>query len=126
MMAEHGTWTKYVLGFDATVRVPMIIRVPGGKEGKVAEELVGSIDLMPTLCELAGLDYPSKVQGQSMVSLLEGKSSEWRKTIFSEIGYPGKATGRVALARTHTHKYVHHENRGDPYEELFDYTKDPW
>jgi arylsulfatase A-like enzyme len=126
MMAEHGTWTKYVLGFDATVRVPMIIRVPGGKVGKVAEELVGSIDLMPTLCELAGLDYPSKVQGRSMVSLVEGRSAEWRKTIFSEIGYPGKATGRVALARTHTHKYVHHENRGDPYEELFDYTKDPW
>ncbi len=127
MMAEHGLWTKYVLGFDGTVRVPMIIRAPGvGEGGKVSEELVGSIDLMPTLCELAGLDYPSKVQGRSMVSILEGSRPEWRKTIFSEIGYPGKATGRCALARTHTHKYVHHENRGEPFEELFDLQQDPW
>ncbi len=127
MMAEHRAWTKYVLGLDATVRVPMIIRLPGAVTGgKVVNELVGSIDLMPTLCELAGLEYPDKVQGLSMVPLLEGRKVEWRKTIFSEIGYPGRAVGRCSIARTHTHKYVHHENRKQPYEELFDYATDPW
>ena len=127
MMAEHGAWTKFVLGLDATVRVPMIIRLPGAATGgKEITELVGLIDLMPTLCDLAGLEYPDKVQGRSLVPLLQGGNVSWRKTIFSEIGYPGRAAGLCSIARTHTHKYVHHENRGEPFEELFDYERDPW
>ena len=127
MMTEHRAWTKFVLGLDATVRVPMIIRLPrmvtGGKE---VTELVGLIDLMPTLCELAGLKYPEKVQGRSLVPLLEGRNIGWRKTIFSEIGYPGKGVGLCSIARTHTHKYIHNENGREPFEELFDLRQDPW
>jgi len=127
MMSEHRAWTKFVLGLDATVRVPLIIRLPrAATGGKEVTELVGSIDLMPTLCELVGLKYPDKVQGRSLVPLLQGRDVEWRKTIFSEIGYPGKNMGLCSIALTHGHKYVLHENRGNTFEELFDLERDPW
>jgi arylsulfatase A-like enzyme len=129
MAGEHRTFQKTVANYDGTIRIPMIVRLPGViSAGKVRQELVGLIDLMPTLCELTGQKIPAKVQGASLIPLLQGKSADWRKVIFSEIGYPRHRHGRSAMARTHTHKYVHHENidGGGPFEELFDMIEDPW
>ncbi len=83
---------------------------------------------MPTLCELAGLDYPDKVQGRSLVPLLNGRPTQWRDTIFSEIGYPRPQfpLGLCTMARTRDHKYIHYDNSGKPMEELFDLRNDPW
>ena len=129
MAAEQRSWTKTVSNYEGTTRVPMIIRLPGVlPAGKVRDELVGSIDLMPTLCELAGQKIPKKVQGKSMVALMQGKQADWRETIFSEIGLPDKHHGRCVMARTHKHKYIHNPNlRGKgAIEELFDLQLDPW
>ncbi|MBC8874018.1 MAG: sulfatase-like hydrolase/transferase [Planctomycetes bacterium] len=129
MAAEHGTWTKFTLNYDATVHVPLIIRVPNVlPSGAIVDELVGLVDLLPTLCELTGRPAPQKVQGKSLVALAQAQGGpvEWRDVIFSEIGYPGRAAGRCVLARTHTHAFIQHENYGQPFEELFDLTKDPW
>ncbi len=129
MMGEHRACRKAVLNYDATVRVPMIIRMPGGRQrGVVIDELVGLVDLMPTLCEMAGLNFPKKVKGSSLVPLLEGRKTEWREVIFSEIGYPQHAfpPGMCTMARTKEHKYVHHDNAGKPMEESFDLRSDPW
>ena len=129
MMGEHGAFRKAVLNYDATVRVPMIIRPPGASRKRmIVEELVGLIDLMPTLCEMAGLDYPDVVQGRSPIPLLEGRQTAWRDVIFSEIGYPRPAlsAGLCVMARTKEHKYVGHDNAGDPMEELFDLRSDRW
>ena len=127
MAGEYGLWTKFVLNYDATVHVPLIIRVPNVlPKGVVVEELVGLIDLLPTLCDLANLPTPSQVQGKSLVELSQGRPVEWRDVIFSEIGYPGRASGRCVLARTHTHAFLQHENYGQPFEELYDLMIDPW
>ena len=129
MMAEQRSWTKTVSCYDATVRVPLIVRLPKAVgAGKVRSELVGSIDLTPTLCDLAGLKTPAKVQGKSLTPLLRGEKTDWRKTIFSEIGYPGKHHGRCVMARTHSHKLIHNPNlRGKGrIDELFDLKLDPW
>lgn len=129
MMGEHGAFRKAILNYDATVHVPMIIRAPGMKaNGSANEQLVGLIDLLPTLCDLAGVPCPEKVQGKSLVPLLQGDRVHWRNVIFSEIGYPRPdfPPGLSTMARTHDFKYIHHENAGEPIEELFDLRADPW
>ena len=128
MMGEHGFWTKTIANYDSTIRVPMIIRVPGRfPAGKAVEELVGSIDLMPTLCDLAGLPIPSKVQGSSLVLLVEGKATKWRDVIFSEIGVPdGSPAGYSVMARTAEAKYVATTSAGKETGEFFNLKKDPW
>ncbi|UCD29794.1 MAG: sulfatase-like hydrolase/transferase [Planctomycetota bacterium] len=129
MATERRCWTKPACGHEATIHIPMIMRLPGViPAGVVREQLVGLIDLMPTLCDLADFEIPDKVQGKSLVPIMQGKSVEWRKVIFSEVGYPGHTWGRVVTARTRRHKYVNHENApvGKPVEEFFDLTNDPW
>lgn len=127
MAAEQGTWTKFTLNYEGTVHIPLMIRMPGVlPKGVVVDELVGLVDLLPTLCEVTGQPVPEKVQGTSLLALAQGKPVEWRDVIFSEIGYPGRAAGRCVLARTHSHALIQHENYGQPFVELFDLKKDPW
>jgi len=127
MMAEHSTWTKGTGCFDATVRVPLIIRLPGAlPRGKVVRELVGSIDLMPTLLDMTGRPVPGKVQGKSLLPLMRGRGRGWRDVVFSEGGYPGRGHGVSSMARTQSHKYVRHTKGEELFEELFDLERDPW
>jgi arylsulfatase A-like enzyme len=94
--------------------------------GKVAEELVGSIDLMPTLLDMTGRPTPGKVQGKSLLPLMRGRARGWREVVFSEGGYPGKGHGVSSMARTQSHKYVRHTKGEELFEELFDLERDRW
>ncbi len=64
-----GAWTKGSTGYEATMRVPLILRLAGVvPAGKRIDELACSIDLFPTLLETAGLEVPSpRVQGKSLL-----------------------------------------------------------
>ena len=69
---KYGLW-------DGSVHVPGIVRWPGKlKAGTKLEALSGSIDWLPTFCEIAGVDAPKVgLDGESFVKLLEGK--EWKR-----------------------------------------------
>lgn len=68
--AEHGTADKY------TCNVPMIIKMPGSKEGHVDNELHYSLDILTTLCDLLDARKSDDWDGQSYASTLtEGKDN---------------------------------------------------
>ncbi|MHC4230279.1 MAG: sulfatase family protein, partial [Planctomycetota bacterium] len=126
MMSEHGAWTKGRQGYDATVRVPLILRCPGViPPGVRRKEPACSIDLLPTLLELTHQPIPENVQGKSLVAPARGQSRDWRDTIFSEIG--ASLENQTVIARTTNTKYVVYRQDGKAaYEQLFDLEKDPW
>jgi arylsulfatase A-like enzyme len=126
MMAEHGLWTKCATGYEPTIRVPMIIRLPGiVPAGTRVNELACSIDLLPTLMEAAGLNIPVNVQGKSLLPLAQGKAVEWRKYAVSELG--SSVDSQVVAITSTTRKYVRFKKGGKlEYEQLFDLVKDPW
>ncbi len=126
MMAEHGAWTKGGTGYEPTVRVPMIVRLPGViPAGTRVNELACSIDLLPTLLEAAGLSIPANIQGRSLLALTQGKTNEWRKYAVSELG--GSVDSQTVTLTSQTHKYVRFKKGGTvEYEQLFDLVKDPW
>lgn len=81
---RHGKTTSYEPG----VRVPLIIRWPGtAQAGQVRTELVSTIDLVPTVLAAAGVSVPSKVEGRSLTSLLQGDSTPWREFLFTEMNF---------------------------------------
>jgi arylsulfatase A-like enzyme len=90
---EHGS-----VGHDrlyATVtRIPLLIRLPGGAADRVVPQIVESIDLMPTLLELAGTPPPAGLQGRSLLPLLRG-TADWTPVAISESPFFGS---RRALA----------------------------
>lgn len=125
LMSAHGGWTKGQQGYDELLRVPLILRPLAGEAGLVRSELVGLIDLLPTLVEWCGLDAPGRVQGRSLEGLLSGREESWREAIFNEFGNPyGESTRTV---RTHGSKYVaYREAEQVVYEQFFDLERDPW
>ncbi|HCR31691.1 MAG TPA: sulfatase, partial [Opitutae bacterium] len=57
--------------YDSGTRVPLIVRIPEsmriggqGSEGMISQQLISSIDLGPTVLNLAGIGVPDHVQGR--------------------------------------------------------------
>jgi arylsulfatase A-like enzyme len=83
-LGEHGSWCKQTNYLNDT-RVPLIIRVPGTMEGgQVSMHLTESIDIYPTLCELAGLPLPQVLGGESLVPIMENPSLPGKKAAFTQ------------------------------------------
>ena len=68
-LLEHGLMGKNCF-FEASVRVPCIIRFPQKVRSATYDELVESVDLLPTLFELAGIPEPYTSQGRSLAGLI--------------------------------------------------------
>jgi iduronate 2-sulfatase len=112
-LGEHTFWQKSVF-HEEVARVPLIVSVPGLKAGKT-QSITELVDIYPSLCELAGLPIPSRVQGTSFVPALNDASATCR-------------TGALSLAqhgaalRADRYVYMHYTQGG---EELYDMQKDP-
>ena len=68
-LREHGLWCKHC-NFETSLHTPLIIRVPGMNQQGSTSEIVEYVDIYPTLCELAGLEPPAHLQGNSFRELL--------------------------------------------------------
>ena len=78
-LGEHGYWEKKS-NFDATIRVPLLIKVPGiTDDGGVVSDLVELIDAFPTISSLAGLPPPMNVDGVDLSGLFSAESSDVEK-----------------------------------------------
>jgi uncharacterized sulfatase len=84
-LGAHGFHSKALMMYDETARIPLIIRSPGHKNGgRVDSTLVSHVDLIPTMLDLAGLKIPGSLDGESLVSILNGGPSRPEKDVFIE------------------------------------------
>jgi len=77
---EHGRFLHDQL-YEELLRVPLILRLPSGRSGRV-EARISLIDLAPTLLDLLGIDAPAQFQGSSLLPVMEGE--EDRPLIYGE------------------------------------------
>lgn len=116
-LAEHRFWMKVSL-HEESIRVPMIIKVPGKQPG-VCNSLVELIDLYPTVADLAGLEYSEHLQGKSLAETIDNPEYSVRDAAFSERGFPGR--GHYAyLLRTSKWAFLQYDEDGASGMELFD------
>jgi arylsulfatase A-like enzyme len=74
--------------------------------GVAHDELVSHLDIFPSICELAGVDAPSWLQGRSLVPLVSGTEPPGtRSEIFAELTYHAAYEPQRAI-RTERFKYV--------------------
>ncbi len=90
---------------DHGIGVMLMLRGPGLGAGQVVDGMVSQIDVLPTLCELAGVARPTWAQGQSMMPLLEGETEEINDAIFAEVSYHAAYEPKRAV-RTQRWKYI--------------------
>jgi len=68
-LLEHGLWCKHC-NYETSLHTPLILKVPGTEQLESSDQIVEYVDIYPTLCELAGLDLPEHLQGNSFQDLL--------------------------------------------------------
>ena len=117
-LGEHDFWMKVSL-HEESVRVPMIIKVPG-KKPAVCNSFVELLDLYPTISELAGLMPSKHIQGKSLVKTLDKPKHKVRDMAFSVT-----QGGKTFLLRDNKWAYIQYNEDASAGIELFDMEKDP-
>lgn len=128
---EHGLSVQRRLAYEEGLRIPLLVRYPPLIErGKVIDELSLSIDLAPTLIELADGQSTERMDGRSLVPLLAGESPEnWRTSFLVEYNtdtvFPRVFNMGYRAVRTERWKYIRY-NTLDGMNELYDLKNDPY
>lgn len=124
-----GKWYPH----EVSIRVPLIVydpRLPAERRGVRLADFALSIDLAPTMLDLAGVDVPPRMQGRSLVPLLRGeRPSDWRQEFFYEHHFvppwEGMSIPRSEAIRTQRWKYIQYIDSRPLFEELYDLETDP-
>ncbi len=89
--------------YDSGIRVPLIVRWPGGLEpGNVDERLVSMIDLGPTVLSLCGLPVPAHMQGQPFI----GPEAKEREYVYATRDRYDESYDMVRAVRDRRYKYI--------------------
>jgi choline-sulfatase len=116
-LGEHGEETHGLLLYDATLRVPLVLRLPGRvPRGATSERVVGLADVAPTVLALTGLPPNARAHG---VGLLEEPKAA--RPLWAASEYPARQYGWAALRalRSDGVKYIE-----APRPELYDLASD--
>jgi len=122
-LGDHGEKEHGYYIYDATVRVPLIVRVPGSDlEGVRVPAQVRTIDVLPTVLDLVGVEMPDPLHGQSLVPLMLDPEKAGPENAYSESMSVHLQYGWSALysVRTSSYKFI-----DAPREELYDLLQDP-
>jgi len=127
MAYEHGIVGKKIY-YDAAMHVPFMIRYPKLKKDVAVGHIVDpSVDIMPTILELCGINIPDEVEGKSLVTLVnQGKDDSLRDYVLYQI--PREKDGQEKFPYAHrgirTVDTLYVEVEGAP-SFLFELDKDP-
>ena len=130
MMGGHCRMQKQV-PWEESCHVPFYVRIPGAtNRGKSTTDLMGSIDIYPTLCGLAGVPVPKSCSGRDLSSVLRGQPAPKPAEaiiIMNETNGDGNDPEAVGFrgVRTLTHTYavafdgrwLLYDNVADPFQQ---------
>jgi arylsulfatase A-like enzyme len=116
---EHEIYFNHGLyAYEDNIRVPLVLRYPPALEsGRVEEDVVESIDLMPTILEMLGLPPHPEVEGQSLVALLLGAGDARPRSAFAEGGYDKE--NLIRAIRTRNWKLIFNPKGADLHADPF-------
>jgi len=126
-LGDHGMWCKHT-NYEEAARIPLIVVAPGLKRGVKTRSLVETVDIYPTLCELAGVPMAAtqKIEGISFVPVLKDPAAKSRDSIIHV--YPRRDMIGRAI-RTERYRLIEWKKPGAPAAtavfELYDYDRDP-
>ena len=123
-LGEHGEQTHGIFLYDATMHVPLIIKLPVNEKspmqrGKVVEAQIQTTDLLPTVLDLLDLSPPAALATRSLRPYFAGKEGD--RVVFGETDYPQHFGWEPLRAvRSGGFKFIE-----APRPELYDLGKDP-
>ena len=121
-LGEHGEKTHGFFIYNATMRVPLIIRVPENKTARTIAAPVSLVDLMPTVLAALEIEVPPQVQGKSLLPALREDKADPSRSVYGETYLPRLHFNWSELRGTENARYHFIDA---PHPELYDLTKDP-
>lgn len=121
---EHGVFFHKTQLYDELIHVPLIMRLPGIiPRGKKITNLIGHIDIMPTILDLLNIHGDNIMQGHSLTPLFSGENG-FQQAIFSETKFYARHTKAI---RTNKLKFMENHNfiMNSYSYELYDIEADP-
>lgn len=125
MLGDHQ-WLRKRNAFEASARIPMLMKFPdsmGVEQGRAADIPIELMDLMPTLLDAAGATIPGTVDGSSVLPLLRGESDDWREYLHGECAAIPTLDSGMQYVTDGRQKYIWYPGTGD--EHYFDLVNDP-
>lgn len=129
-LGEHNEETHSTLAYNATIHVPLVMRVPGGPRGRAIDARVGTVDIVPTILDFLGIEAPVTVQGRSLRAMIEEEtdpsenapSAATDGTLYAETLAPrfSHGLGEIRALFHRQYKYIF-----GPRPELYDVDADP-
>ena len=119
MAGHHGIWQKQCF-YESAVKVPLMLRLPSGETGRVAQN-VSLVDVLPTLLEVADVETPAGLPGNSLLKIAEHQADETTRPVFSEYHHSGMLNAGFMLKRG-DYKLCHYVG-SEP--QLFNVATDP-
>jgi choline-sulfatase len=119
-LGDHECWWKCSM-YEQSVGVPMVASGPDVEAGRVIDQPVSLLDLVPTFADVLGLEPDPAWRGESLADLLAGGDPDPERAVFSEYHAHGTSRGAFML-RQGRYKYVHYP---DNPAQLFDLDADP-
>jgi arylsulfatase A-like enzyme len=120
--SDHGgslPWMKREV-LERGTRIPLIIRLPGGKNGgSVNADLVSGVDFAPTVLSLAGVPVPKHMHGQPFLG--KQKAKEPRKYVFAARDRMDTEYDRVRMVRDGRYRYLFNYFPDRPYYQNITY-----
>jgi arylsulfatase A-like enzyme len=126
---EHGLTTERRLPYEESIRNPLLLRYPPRvSAGSRPSGLALTVDLAPTLLELAGVPMGPGIQGHSLVPLFSATPEDWRESVLVEFytneqPFPHLLDMDYRAIRTARYKYIHWVQHPE-LDELYDLTAD--
>ncbi len=108
--------------YDSGIKVPLLIRWPGKlKPGAVRNDLVAFIDFAPTVLSVAGVEVPSRMQGQVF---LGDKRAKDRQYIYAARDRMDETFDRIRAVRDTRYKYIRNFYPDLPYAQRISYNEE--
>ncbi|NCZ96198.1 DUF4976 domain-containing protein [bacterium] len=139
-LGDHGMWCKHT-NYEQATHAAILMSGPGIPEGQRTQSLIETVDLYPTLVELAGLPKPEtgiaglELDGKSLLPLFQDPKNKVKDYVFHayprsekpEQGAKRRLIGRAV--RDERYRLVEWKQPGEPADkatlELYDYETDP-
>jgi arylsulfatase A-like enzyme/Flp pilus assembly protein TadD len=121
-LGEHGEKTHGVFLYDATIHVPLLVKLPGGRlAGQRPKVRAGLVDVAPTILQAVAAPVPADMQGESLLAWAEAVNPPERPA-YAETDYPRRAFGWSPLASWRADRFLFVRA---PRPELYDIAADP-
>ncbi len=131
-LGEHGLWCK-TSNFENDAHVPLLISTPHMKQaGKSSDAMAELLDMYPTLAELCALPAPPKLEGKSLVPILNDPTQTVKPAAYTQHPRPAYYKGNPEFmgvsVRTPRYRYTEWRNFKTGQvaaSELYDHESDP-